>query len=142
VVLSKDVRIRRDRQERAILLEAGVKAFLLTQQGLTGTDMAAIFVKRCRRWFGERIGRSGDSFARCREMGRWPSCSSATAALDVPQAHMAFGNLHALGYSFQEDVGRAGDTCSLRPGDGLVIAPLLGIASHSAAREFSARSLC
>jgi hypothetical protein len=45
VVLSKDVRIRRDKEERAALLEAGVKAFLLTQQGLTGEDMAAIFLR-------------------------------------------------------------------------------------------------
>ena len=45
VVLSKDVRIRRDKSERAALLEAGVKAFLLTQQGLTGADMATIFVR-------------------------------------------------------------------------------------------------
>jgi PIN like domain len=44
VVLSKDVRIRRDREERSALLDAGVKAFFLTQQGLTGETMAEIFV--------------------------------------------------------------------------------------------------
>lgn len=45
VVLSKDVRIRRNKDERAALLEAGVKAFFLTQQGLTGEAMAEIFVR-------------------------------------------------------------------------------------------------
>lgn len=69
MVLSKDVRIRRDRLERAILLEAKVKAFLLTQQGLTGEDMAAIFVRampemvrrasRAQRGFICTVSRSG-----------------------------------------------------------------------------------
>jgi hypothetical protein len=69
VVLSKDVRIRRDKEERAALLDAGAKAFLLTQQGLTGADMAAIFVRvmpemirrasRAKRAFICTISRSG-----------------------------------------------------------------------------------
>ena len=44
VVLSKDVRIRRDTFELEALRSAGVKAFFLTQQGLTGEEMAQIFV--------------------------------------------------------------------------------------------------
>lgn len=44
VVLSKDARIRRDAFEREALRSAGVKAFFLTQQGLTGEEMAEIFV--------------------------------------------------------------------------------------------------
>ncbi len=69
VVLSKDVRIRRDKLERAVLLEAGVKAFLLTQQCLTGEHMASIFVRampemirrasRARQGFICTISRSG-----------------------------------------------------------------------------------
>jgi hypothetical protein len=69
VVLSKDVRIRRDRLERVALLESKVKAFLLTQQGLTGADMADIFVRampemvrrasRAKRGFICTVSRSG-----------------------------------------------------------------------------------
>jgi len=44
VVLSKDVRIRRDAFEREALRSAGVKAFFLTQQGLAGQEMAQTFV--------------------------------------------------------------------------------------------------
>jgi predicted nuclease of predicted toxin-antitoxin system len=44
VVLSKDARIRRDAFEREALRSASVKAFFLTQQGLTGEEMAQIFV--------------------------------------------------------------------------------------------------
>ena len=43
IVLSKDGRIRRDTVERAALKSAGVRAFFLTQQGLTGDEMAEIF---------------------------------------------------------------------------------------------------
>ena len=43
IVLSKDGRIRRDSVERAALKSAGVRAFFLTQQGLTGSEMAEIF---------------------------------------------------------------------------------------------------
>ena len=69
LVLSKDVRIRRDRYERAVLLDAQAKAFLLTQQGLTGPEMAAIFVRalpeivrrgsRAKRGFICTVSRSG-----------------------------------------------------------------------------------
>lgn len=43
VVLSKDERIRRNRIERDALHAAGVRAFFLTQQGLTGPEMATLF---------------------------------------------------------------------------------------------------
>lgn len=43
IVLSKDGRIRRDSVERAALKSAGVRALFLTQQGLTGDEMAVIF---------------------------------------------------------------------------------------------------
>ena len=43
IVLSKDGRIRRDSVERTALRVAGVRAFFLTQQGLTGDEMADIF---------------------------------------------------------------------------------------------------
>ena len=42
-MLSKDGRIRRDSVERSALRAAGVRAFFLTQQGLTGDEMADIF---------------------------------------------------------------------------------------------------
>jgi hypothetical protein len=44
IVLSKDVRIRRDAFEREALRSSGVKAFFLTQQGLSGQEMAQIFL--------------------------------------------------------------------------------------------------
>lgn len=43
VVLSKDERIRRNRIERAALDAAGVRAFFLTQQDITGPEMADLF---------------------------------------------------------------------------------------------------
>lgn len=45
VVLSKDERIRRNPLEREALENAGVRAFFLTKQGLTGPEMAALFVQ-------------------------------------------------------------------------------------------------
>lgn len=44
-VLSKDEGIRRNPHEREALRVAGVKAFFLTQQGLTGVEMGSIFVR-------------------------------------------------------------------------------------------------
>lgn len=43
VVLSKDERIRRNRIERAALDAARVRAFFLTQQDITGPEMAKLF---------------------------------------------------------------------------------------------------
>jgi len=43
VVLSKDERIRRNRIERAALEAARVRAFFLTQQAITGQEMAELF---------------------------------------------------------------------------------------------------
>lgn len=45
VVLSKDKQIRRNPLERAAIATASVKAFFLTQQGISGPEMASIFVK-------------------------------------------------------------------------------------------------
>ena len=45
IVLSKDERIRRNPLERAALEQAGVRAFFLTKQGLTGPEMAVLFVQ-------------------------------------------------------------------------------------------------
>ena len=45
LVLSKDKQIRRNPLEREALASAGVKAFFLTQQGISGPEMAALFVK-------------------------------------------------------------------------------------------------
>jgi len=45
VVLSKDEHIRRNPLERAAFEQARVRAFFLTQQGLSGPEMADIFVK-------------------------------------------------------------------------------------------------
>jgi uncharacterized protein with PIN domain len=61
VVLSKDEAIRRTRHEREALRAAGVKAFFLTQQGLTGVEMGAIFV-RALPGMMERASRQQDSF--------------------------------------------------------------------------------
>jgi len=43
VVLSKDERIRRNRIEREVLEAAHVRAFFLTQQDITGQEMANLF---------------------------------------------------------------------------------------------------
>ena len=43
VALSKDERIRRNTIERTTLKEANVRAFFLTQQGITGSEMGKIF---------------------------------------------------------------------------------------------------
>lgn len=43
VVLSKDERIRRNRIERTALEAARVRAFFLTQQDITGQEMAELF---------------------------------------------------------------------------------------------------
>lgn len=43
VVLSKDERIRRNRIEREALEAARVRAFFLTQQDITGQEMASLF---------------------------------------------------------------------------------------------------
>ncbi len=43
VVLSKDERIRRNRIEREALEAAHVRAFFLTQQDITGQEMAVLF---------------------------------------------------------------------------------------------------
>lgn len=43
VVLSKDERIRRNRIEREALQAARVRAFFLTQQDITGQEMAELF---------------------------------------------------------------------------------------------------
>jgi hypothetical protein len=45
VVLSKDEQIRRNPLERGAIERARVKAFFLTQQGLSGPEMGEIFVK-------------------------------------------------------------------------------------------------
>ena len=45
VVLSKDERIRRDPFERNAFEQARVSAFCLAQQGLSGPEMAEIFVR-------------------------------------------------------------------------------------------------
>lgn len=44
VVLSKDAAIRRHAFERSMLRQANVRAFILTRQDLTGTEMAQLFV--------------------------------------------------------------------------------------------------
>lgn len=48
IVLSKDERIRRNRVERAALQAAGLRAFFLTQQNITGPEMAALFTSVLR----------------------------------------------------------------------------------------------
>ena len=45
VVLTKDERIRRRPLERAALLDAGVRAFVLTARGMSGADMGQAFVR-------------------------------------------------------------------------------------------------
>lgn len=48
IVLTKDERIRHRPLERAALLDAGVRAFVLTAQRMSGADMGQAFV-RARR---------------------------------------------------------------------------------------------
>ncbi|MCL5258333.1 MAG: hypothetical protein M1314_01070 [Firmicutes bacterium] len=45
IVLTKDKNIRKRELERAALKGAGVHAFFLGQQGLSGAEMASIFAK-------------------------------------------------------------------------------------------------
>lgn len=45
VVLTKDSRIRRHPLELDALVSAGVAAFMLTATGITGDEMAAVFVR-------------------------------------------------------------------------------------------------
>lgn len=45
IVLSKDEQIRRNPLERDAIEQARVKAFFLTQQGLSGPEMGEIFVR-------------------------------------------------------------------------------------------------
>lgn len=49
VVLTKDDRIRYRQHEREALLDAGVRAFVLTNRNLTGGEMAAVFVDALRK---------------------------------------------------------------------------------------------
>lgn len=69
IVLSKDLRMNRDALERHIIIEAAVRAFILTRQDLTGTEMAKLFadalpamkrhIERVTRPFVFSISRSG-----------------------------------------------------------------------------------
>jgi predicted nuclease of predicted toxin-antitoxin system len=61
VVLSKDKRIRRDPFERNAFQQARVRAFFLTQQGLSGPEMAEIFVRALRE-MAKRAGRQPGPF--------------------------------------------------------------------------------
>ena len=45
VVLTKDNRISKNRLERLVVASAGIKMFILASQDLSGSDMAAIFLK-------------------------------------------------------------------------------------------------
>jgi len=45
IVLTKDKQIRRRSHERAALIQAGVKAFVLAVGNLSGREMAEVFVK-------------------------------------------------------------------------------------------------
>ena len=45
IVLTKDTAIRRNRHEREMVQAAGVRMFALTQKGLTGEQMASLFVE-------------------------------------------------------------------------------------------------
>jgi predicted nuclease of predicted toxin-antitoxin system len=49
VVLTKDRRIRHRRSERLALMDAGVRAFVLTAGNITGEEMAAAFVEALPR---------------------------------------------------------------------------------------------
>ena len=44
IVLTKDQAILRNQYERELTLRAGVRAFILTRQDLSGTEMAKLFV--------------------------------------------------------------------------------------------------
>lgn len=69
IVLSKDLRMNRDAWERRSIIAAGVRAFILTRQDLTGPEMAQLFadalpamyryVARVARPFVFSISRSG-----------------------------------------------------------------------------------
>ncbi len=49
IVLSKDLNIASNALERETLFQAGARAFLLSQQNLSGPDQAAAFVRGLRR---------------------------------------------------------------------------------------------
>lgn len=56
VLLTKDERLRRDSVQREILLDVGVRAFVLSNANLTGPAMAAAFVSALPRML--RIARA------------------------------------------------------------------------------------
>jgi len=70
VVLTKDYKIRYRETERLALLDAGVRAFVLTAKDLTGSEIGKVFVKSLRKIyriinthqgpFIARITRGGD----------------------------------------------------------------------------------
>jgi hypothetical protein len=70
VVLTKDDRIRYRSQEQSALMQARVRAFVLVAKGLSGAEMAAVFVKalpaihrfvaRYQPPFIARVTRSGE----------------------------------------------------------------------------------
>jgi predicted nuclease of predicted toxin-antitoxin system len=45
IVLTKDTQIRYRAHERAVLMQAGVRAFVLVAKNLSGREMAEVFVK-------------------------------------------------------------------------------------------------
>lgn len=61
VVLGKDLAIGRNALERETLLESGVRAFLLTRQGLTG-QQAADLLLRVMAAIERRVARSRRAF--------------------------------------------------------------------------------
>ena len=61
VVLGKDVAIGRNALERETLLESGVRAFLLTRQGLTGQETADLLL-RVMAAIERRVARSRRAF--------------------------------------------------------------------------------
>ena len=59
VVLSKDKQIRRNPLERAAIVNARVKAFFLTHQGMSGPEMAEVFVNALSQLTSKAIAQPG-----------------------------------------------------------------------------------
>lgn len=82
IVLSKDERIRKRRNERDALMNAKVGAYLLTNANMTGKDMASAFVSALPRMTSQARSIENPSSPASRRMAR--SLSSPRNVVRVP----------------------------------------------------------
>jgi predicted nuclease of predicted toxin-antitoxin system len=69
VVLSKDKQIRRNPLERAAIANTRVKAFFLTHQGMSGPEMAEVFVRALSQMTSKAVSQPGPFIYTVSRMG-------------------------------------------------------------------------